>query len=101
MCPDYGVFAITEKSYLCDGKTYSEAEFKSRYFKDTKKISCEVYDIDVICDDGENFVIHEANGVKTYRGTQADYTEEEFNSIYNVKESLPAPLYGVFFKNDL
>ena len=98
MCPDYGVFAITEKSYLCDGKTYSEAEFKTRYFK---SISCEVYDIDVICDDGENFVIHEANGTKTYRGARAEYTEEEFNSIYNVKESLPAPLYGVFFKNDL
>jgi hypothetical protein len=101
MCPDYGVFAITEKSYLCDGKTYSEAEFKSRYFKDTKKISCEVFNTDVICDNGESFVIDEENGVKTYRGTQADYTEEEFNNKYEATEPLPAPLYGVFFKNDL
>jgi len=101
MCPDYGVFAITEKSYLCDGKTYTEAEFKTRYFKDTKKISCEVFNTDVICDNGESFVIDEENGVKTYRGTQADYTEEEFNNKYEATEPLPAPLYGVFFKNDL
>ena len=101
MCPDYGVFAITEKSYLCDGKTYSEAEFKSRYFKDTKKISCEVFNTDVICDNGESFVIDEENGVKTYRGTQADYTEEEFNNKYEATEPLPAPLYGVFVKKDL
>ncbi|WP_407456334.1 hypothetical protein [Fibrobacter sp.] len=31
ICPEYGVVAITEKTYECDGKIYSEAEFRSRY----------------------------------------------------------------------
>ena len=34
ICPDYGVVAITEKTYTCDdGNTYNEAEFLSRYGK--------------------------------------------------------------------
>lgn len=32
ICPDYGVVHITEKTYDCDGVTYNEAEFRSRYF---------------------------------------------------------------------
>jgi len=32
VCPDYGVVAITEKTYVCDdGNTYNEAEFHIRY----------------------------------------------------------------------
>ena len=31
-CPDYGVVYVTEKTYDCDGVTYNEAEFRSRYF---------------------------------------------------------------------
>ena len=31
-CPDYGVVYVTEKTYDCDGVTYNEAEFHSRYF---------------------------------------------------------------------
>jgi hypothetical protein len=30
-CPDYGVVYVTEKTYDCDGVTYNEAEFRSRY----------------------------------------------------------------------
>ena len=34
ICPDYGVVAITEKTYTCDdGNTYHYAEFISRYKK--------------------------------------------------------------------
>lgn len=34
ICPDYGVVAITEKTYTCDdGNTYNEAEFRMRYEK--------------------------------------------------------------------
>lgn len=34
ICPDYGVVAITEKTYTCDdGNTYNYAEFISRYNK--------------------------------------------------------------------
>ena len=32
ICPDYGIVAITEKTYTCDdGNVYNEAEFLSRY----------------------------------------------------------------------
>ncbi len=31
ICPDYGVVRISENTYECDGKIYSEAEFRSRY----------------------------------------------------------------------
>lgn len=32
ICPDYGIVAITEKTYTCDdGKVYNEAEFLARY----------------------------------------------------------------------
>ena len=31
-CPDYGIVHITERTYDCDGVTYNEAEFRSRYF---------------------------------------------------------------------
>ena len=31
-CPDYGVVYVTEKTYDCDGVTYNEAEFRSRYY---------------------------------------------------------------------
>ena len=31
-CPDYGVVYVTERTYDCDGVTYNEAEFRSRYF---------------------------------------------------------------------
>ena len=31
-CPDYGIVHITEKTYNCDGVSYNEAEFRSRYF---------------------------------------------------------------------
>jgi hypothetical protein len=35
ICPDYGVVAITEKTYDCDdGNTYNYAEFISRYSKE-------------------------------------------------------------------
>ena len=35
ICPDYGVVAITEKTYTCDdGKNYNYAEFISRYSKE-------------------------------------------------------------------
>lgn len=35
MCPEYGVVAITEKTYDCDdGNTYNYAEFISRYSKE-------------------------------------------------------------------
>lgn len=34
ICPDYGIVAITEKTYTCDdGNTYNYAEFISRYNK--------------------------------------------------------------------
>ena len=34
ICPDYGIVAITEKTFKCDdGNTYNEAEFLSRYGK--------------------------------------------------------------------
>ena len=35
-CPDYGVVYVTEKTYDCDGVTYNEAEFRSRYEKAEK-----------------------------------------------------------------
>ncbi len=31
ICPDYGVVRISENTYECNGKIYSEAEFRSRY----------------------------------------------------------------------
>lgn len=31
ICPDYGIIHITEKTYNCDGVTYNEAEFRTRY----------------------------------------------------------------------
>lgn len=34
-CPDYGVVQISENTYECDGKVYSEAEFHARYEKMT------------------------------------------------------------------
>ena len=100
-CPAYGVISISEKTYLCDGKVYNEAEFLTRYSKETKKVPCEVFDTDVICDNAENFVIEVKDGKKTYKGAYADYTEEEFNNKYEITEPLPAPLYGVFVKKDL
>ena len=33
VCPDYGVVIVTEKTYDCDGVTYNEAEFLTRYYK--------------------------------------------------------------------
>jgi hypothetical protein len=35
ICPDYGVVQISENTYECDGKVYSEAEFHARYEKMT------------------------------------------------------------------
>ena len=35
ICPDYGVVQISENTYECDGKVYSEAEFRARYGKIT------------------------------------------------------------------
>ena len=35
ICPDYGVVQISENTYKCDGKVYSEAEFRARYGKIT------------------------------------------------------------------
>jgi hypothetical protein len=31
ICPDYGVVQISENTYECDGKVYSEAQFRARY----------------------------------------------------------------------
>lgn len=31
ICPDYGIVRISDSTYECDGKVYSEAEFKARY----------------------------------------------------------------------
>ena len=39
ICPDYGIVSISEKTYMCDGKVYNEAEFLTRYSKKTRKIS--------------------------------------------------------------
>ncbi len=35
ICPDYGVVQISENTYECDGKVYSEAEFRARFGKIT------------------------------------------------------------------
>ena len=35
--PDYGVIVVSEKTYNCDGVTYNEAEFHSRYYKQGPK----------------------------------------------------------------
>ena len=101
ICPDYGIVSISEKTYMCDGKVYNEAEFLTRYSKKTRKISCEVFGTEVECADGDSFIIEEKDGKKTYKSLFADLTEEEFNDKYEITEPLPAPLYGVFVKKDL
>jgi hypothetical protein len=101
ICPDYGIVSISEKTYMCDGKVYNEAEFQSRYSKEIRKISCEVFGTEVECANGDSFIIEEKDGKKTYKSLFADLTEEEFNDKYEITEPLPAPLYGVFFKKDL
>lgn len=101
ICPDYGIVSISEKTYMCDGKVYNEAEFQSRYSKEIRKISCEVFGTEVECANGDSFIIEEKDGKKTYKNPSANLTEEEFNDKYETTEPLPAPLYGVFVKKDL
>ena len=100
-CPAYGVISISEKTYLCDGKVYNEAEFLTRYSKEKRKISCEIFGTEVECADGDKFTIDVEDGKTTYKNQSVNLTEEEFNNKYEITEPLPAPLYGVFFKKDL
>lgn len=101
VCPAYGIISISEKTYLCDGKVYNEAEFLTRYSKEKRKISCEIFGTEVECADGDKFTIDVEDGKTTYKNQSVNLTEEEFNNKYEITEPLPAPLYGVFFKKDL
>ena len=99
MCPDYGIIAISEKTYLCDdGQTYNEAEFKTHYYKDKapyKKIPCHFAGEGTLeCDDGETYSVSEKDGQIVYSNERFDYSKKEFDIKYSTTDESMVALYG-------
>lgn len=104
ICPDYGVVRVSENTYECDGKVYSEAEFRSKYniayeYDPSKEpITCNESDENTVtCNDGVTYTVTtDEKGNKTYTdGEGNSLSEIEFNEKYEIKEEMYAPLYGI------
>lgn len=104
ICPDYGVVRVTENTYECDGKIYSEAEFKAKYniayeYDPSKEpITCNESDENTVtCNDGVTYTVTtDEKGNKTYTdGEGNSLSEIEFNEKYEIEEEMYAPLYGI------
>ena len=104
ICPDYGVVLVSENTYECDGKTYSEAEFRVKhnivdeYDPSEERVVCyEAGGNAVTCRDGVTYTITtDEKGNKTYTDAEGSIlSEEEFEKKYEIQEY--APLYGIFW----
>ena len=104
ICPDYGVVRVTENTYECDGKIYSEAEFRAKYnivyeYDPSKEpITCNESDENTVtCNDGVTYTVTtDEKGNKTYTdGEGNSLSEIEFNEKYEIEEEMYAPLYGI------
>ena len=101
-CPDYGIVFITEKTYDCDGVTYNEAEFHSRYFNAGPKPAsssstqsssstdplegltpCRVNGEQYSCEDGEEYTkITGDDGKAYFVNASRQMSEEQFMGKY-------------------
>ena len=104
ICPDYGVVRVTENTYECDGKIYSEAEFRAKYniayeYDPSKEpITCNESDENTVtCNDGVTYTVTtDEKGNKTYTAGEGNSLSEiEFNEKYEIEEEMYAPLYGI------
>lgn len=104
ICPEYGVVQVSENTYECDGKIYSEAEFRTRYNiayeydPSEEPVTCNETDENTItCRDGVTYTITtDEKGRKTYTDQEGSIlSEKEFEEKYVIQKEENAPLYGI------
>ncbi|MBR2212704.1 MAG: hypothetical protein IJ896_14880 [Fibrobacter sp.] len=104
ICPEYGVVLVSDTTYECDGKTYNEAEFRSKYnvtgvYDPSKEpVVCNESDENTVtCWDGITYTVTtDEKGNKTYTAQDGlTLSEKEFEKKYVIQKEEYAPLYGI------